>query len=88
MKAVGVEGLGICELAPQNDMRRQSGADEAAFASTEHQRPEDAHSDAAAPPSNDPIALALEAALMLRQSGAGPKELRRALRLIEELLDA
>lgn len=72
---------------PQNDMRPQPVAYEAAFASTEHQRPEGADSDAAAPLSDDPIALALEAALMLYQSGSGPKALRRALRLVEELID-
>ena len=35
----------------------------------------------------DPVAVALEAALALRRSGADPKALRRALRRIEELLD-
>ncbi|HEX7840825.1 MAG TPA: hypothetical protein VF469_25280 [Kofleriaceae bacterium] len=35
----------------------------------------------------DPVAAVLEAALALRRSGADPKALRRALRLIEELLD-
>jgi hypothetical protein len=35
----------------------------------------------------DPIAAELEAALVLRRSGADPKALRRALRRIEELLD-
>ena len=36
----------------------------------------------------DPVAAELEAALVLRRSGADPKALRRALRRIEELLDA
>jgi len=35
----------------------------------------------------DPVAAELEAALALRQAGADPKALRRALRRIEELLD-
>ncbi len=68
-------------------MRPSPGADEGVFGSIELQRPEDAHSGAAAPSSDDPIALALEAALMLYESGAGPKALRRALRLVEEQLD-
>jgi hypothetical protein len=36
----------------------------------------------------DPVAAALETALALRRAGADPKALRRALRRIEELLDA
>jgi hypothetical protein len=36
----------------------------------------------------DPVAAELEAALEMRRSGADPKALRRALRRIEELLDA
>jgi hypothetical protein len=35
----------------------------------------------------DPVAAELEAALVLRRSGADPKALRRALRRIEKLLD-
>ena len=35
----------------------------------------------------DPVVAELEGALALRQAGADPKTLRRALRRIEELLD-
>jgi hypothetical protein len=39
------------------------------------------------PVTADPVVAELEAALVLRRSGADPRTLRRALRRIEELLD-
>jgi hypothetical protein len=45
------------------------------------------HGVAAVPVTADPVVAELETALALRQSGADPRTLRRALRRIEELLD-
>jgi len=45
------------------------------------------HGVAAVPVTADPVVAELDAALVLRRSGAEAKVLRRALRRIEELLD-
>lgn len=69
------------------DKPQQIETAEGASSDTERHRPSNSPSDAATLPISDPIASALEAALALHQSGAGPKALRRALRQIEELID-
>jgi hypothetical protein len=71
----------------QTDEHHQLGADDAAPVTAEH-RGASTVCGADATVQADPVVSALEAALALRRAGADPKALRRALRRIEELLDA